>query len=178
MPLILIIGAVVIALLLGGFMFISKPSDTTIEVATPVARVEETVPVNTETATDTNTDTIATTGTAPVTETPAPFKAETAVYKNGEYTVTSSYIAPSRTTHNVTATFTLTNDVVTKSTVAFTGEENTTSAFMQSKFSAAYQTQVVGEKLDAISLTRVGGASLTTGAFNKAIAEIKTEAKS
>lgn len=178
MPLILIIGAVVIALLLGGFIFTSKPSATTVEVATPVARVEETVPVNAETATNTNTDTIATTGTAPIAETPAPTAVETSVYKNGEYTVTSSYIAPSRTTHNVTTTFTLTNDVVTKSTVAFTGEENTTSAFMQNKFSAAYQTEVVGKKLDAISLSRVGGASLTTGAFNKAIVEIKTEAKS
>ena len=40
------------------------------------------------------------------------------------------------------------------------------------------KTLVVGKKLETISLSRVGGASLTTNAFNEALAEVKTKAQS
>ncbi len=40
----------------------------------------------------------------------------------------------------------------------------------------AYESQVIGKKLDAIKLSRVGGASLTTGGFNDALAKVKSVA--
>ena len=195
MPIILIIVGIVVALGVGSFMFSSKPQETTGDVVTPVAQVENrtasntppaTVPVA-EAAADpaikstpatpnpiTNTPPPTTpkpTPTAPVTNIPNP------TYKDGTYTVTTSYIAPSRTTHNVTATLTILNDVVTTAAVNFSGEKAETSSQYQSRFSQNYQSEVVGKKLDNISLTRVGGASLTTGAYNKALLQVKTEAR-
>ncbi len=43
---------------------------------------------------------------------------------------------------------------------------------LQERCYGAYETQVVGKKLEDISLTRGGGASLTSKAFNEAIANI------
>ena len=43
---------------------------------------------------------------------------------------------------------------------------------LQERFDAVYKTEVVGKKLTDINLSRVGGASLTSKAFNEAVADI------
>ncbi|MES2966300.1 MAG: hypothetical protein V4668_00770 [Patescibacteria group bacterium] len=194
MPIILIIVGVVAALGLGSFVFLSKPQEEVIPEA-PVARVEDSTASDTPavtTPTETPTpDTSSAPATAPAnnpstapstplvatTPTPAAVVTPASTYKNGTYTVTSSYVAPSRTTHNVTTTIKLVNDVVTEARVNFTGEEIETSSQYQSRFSQSYQSEVVGKKLDSISLSRVGGASLTTGAFNAGLAQVKANAR-
>lgn len=196
MPIILIIVGVIAALGLGSFVLLSKPDESTIAPETPVARAEDTTSkeissvskpeIDPEPETDTTPEPVTTQSALPAKPvttapklTPAVPVAITAktAYKNGTYTVTTSYVAPSRTTHEVVATVKILNDVVTEAQVSYGGEPHQTSSQYQSRFSQSYQSQVVGKKLDSISLSRVGGASLTTGAFNKALVQVKTQAR-
>ncbi|WP_336628922.1 MULTISPECIES: hypothetical protein [unclassified Microbacterium] len=48
----------------------------------------------------------------------------------------------------------------------------------QSQFIGGISAQVVGKKLDEISVSRVSGSSLTSKGFTQALATIRTEAKS
>lgn len=182
MPIILIIVGIVTALGVGSFMFLSKPQDTSVEVVTPVAQTGNNIVNNTLPTTTPVTDPDLVTNTSPAT-TPKPIPVASVsvtpktTYKDDTYTVTTSYTAPSRTTHKVTATLKIVNDIVTEARVNFSGEKAETSSQYQSSFSQNYQSEVVGKKLDSISLTRVGGASLTTGAFNKALVQVKTQAR-
>jgi hypothetical protein len=99
------------------------------------------------------------------------------VYANGSYDINTSYLAPNRANHTVAVSFTLTNDVVTAAKISFGGDEVATSQGYQNKFVAAYESQVIGKKLDSIKLSRVGGASLTSNAFNDAVAKVKVAAQ-
>lgn len=194
MPIILIIVGIVTAFGVGSFMFLSKPQETAGDVVTPVAQVENRTASNTPPATVPVAEAAADPAIKstpvtpnPITNTPppttpkptptAPVTIPKTTYKDGTYTVTTSYTAPSRTTHKVTANLKIVNDVVTEARVNFSGEEAETSAQYQSSFSQNYQSEVVGKKLDSISLTRVGGASLTTGAFNNALVQVKAQAR-
>ncbi len=87
-------------------------------------------------------------------------------------TESATYLTPARTEHKVTVVLTLEGDVVTDANVLYNDAE-TYSDPNQELFDNAYQPLVVGKTLDQISLSRVGGASLTTGAFNDALAKIK-----
>jgi hypothetical protein len=113
---------------------------------------------------------------APV-NTEATAEPASSVYNNGSYDINTSYLAPNRANHTVAVSFTLTNDVVTAAKISFGGDEVATSKGYQNKFVAAYESQVIGKKLDNIKLSRVGGASLTSNAFNDAIAKVKVAAK-
>jgi hypothetical protein len=186
MPVILIIVGLAVLLGVGSFML--RPEDTPTPIITDIVdttsttKEETTIPK--DTTTTTNTETAATSptpvGTAPTTNTPVaavPPVVATTVYANGAHTVTTTYKAPGDASHNVNVNLTLKDDIVTAATVSYSGDKVDTSSNYQSKFSAAYQAQVIGRSLNSIKLSRVGGASLTTGAFNAALAEIKTKAK-
>lgn len=198
MPFILIIVGIIAALGFGGFLFMKQPEDSSVTNDTPVARIEEqatgdaTATPPTTITPDTTPETIPT-ETAPTPDaTPAPTPAPTptptpttpasvapkTVYKNGTYTVSTSYNAPGRSTHSVDATITIKDDIITASNVSYGGDNVNTSTEYQNKFSKSYRTQVIGKNLGTVSLSRVGGASLTTNAFNKALAEVKTAAQS
>lgn len=153
---------------------------------TPEATPTETTPKNPATPSVTPTPTPAPTPTPTPTPAPAPATTPTTpapvvpktIYKNGTYTVSTSYNAPGRSTHSVDATITIKDDIITASNVIYGGDNVNTSTEYQTKFSKNYQTQVIGKNLGTVSLSRVGGASLTTGAYNKALAEVKVSAKS
>jgi hypothetical protein len=42
-----------------------------------------------------------------------------------------------------------------------------------SRFESAYKTEVVGKPISGLKLSRIGGASLTTAAFNKSLSQLK-----
>lgn len=202
MPIIMIIVGVIAAVGFGGFFFLQNNSDKTVAIEAPVARIENTTTIDTDattppsvkpvTETDSNsapaTPQSSSTPAKPMvtpkpvpapTPTPAPVVTPKTVYKNGTYTVTASYVAPGRSTHDVIATVKIVDDVVTESRVTYGGDVDVeTSNQYQAKFTRSYQSDVVGKKLDNISLSRSGGASLTSNAFNKAVAELKVNAKS
>jgi hypothetical protein len=150
MPYIIALLAIVV-IGVGFTLFQQKNSDST-----PIAITEETVelkeaPITTETTT-------------------------TADYKDGTYTTDVTYQTPKRDEYGVNVSLTLTKDIVTDAKVTYSnGAEKDPNA---AKFEAAYKTEVIGKDIDTLKLSRVGGASLTTAAFNNALTNIKTDAKS
>jgi len=89
-------------------------------------------------------------------------------------TGTGSYLTPARTPHEMDVTITLTNGLVSDVNVVYDNGEGFTDP-NQERFAAVYKKEVIGKSLDEISLSRVGGASLTTEGFNKALAAIKAQ---
>ncbi len=80
----------------------------------------------------------------------------------------STYLTPARKEHKITVELTMTGDIVTDANVLYDDKE-TYGNPNHERFDNAYKTEVVGKSLSEISLSRVGGASLTSGAFNEAI---------
>ena len=96
-------------------------------------------------------------------------------YKDGTYEATGQYFTP-ESVETVDVTLTLAGDTITDVTV--TGDPQAAeSQQYQSKFIGGIKSEVVGKKLDEISVSKVAGSSLTSGGFNKAVDTIKTEAK-
>ncbi|MEW1834042.1 FMN-binding protein [Microbacterium sp. NPDC079995] len=97
-------------------------------------------------------------------------------YEDGTYTAEGSYQTP-ETVETISVTLTLESNVVTA--VEVTGDPQAReSEQYQSEFIGGIQDEVVGKNLDDLSVDRVGGSSLTSGGFNAAVAEIRTEAAS
>lgn len=180
----LIIVGIVVALGLGSYFYtIQIPAKTPEFIATeaPTSLNNEATTTPTVVTTTTSTTTTKPTTTpAPIPTTPptpSPTPTVTTTYKSAKFEADTTYTVPSRAKHTVLVTLTITDDIVTDTSITFGGDTDKTSTGYQTKFEAAYQAQVVGKSLDSISLSRVAGASLTTGAYNNALAQIKTAAK-
>jgi len=97
-------------------------------------------------------------------------------YKDGTYKTTTTYRNPKQDEYQLEVTLVVASDIVTDSQIVYSqGAEKDPNA---QRFEAAYRAEVIGKDLDSLNLSRVGGASLTTGGFNKALETIKTDAKS
>jgi formylmethanofuran:tetrahydromethanopterin formyltransferase len=97
-------------------------------------------------------------------------------YKDGSFSTDVTYLTPKRDEYGVNVSLTLKQDIITDAKVTYSnGAEKDPNA---AKFEAAYKVQVIGKDIDTLELSRVGGASLTTGAFNNALVQIKADAKS
>lgn len=83
----------------------------------------------------------------------------------------ASYFTPRRTEHAIAVTLTLDGTTITAADVSYDGGAAVTP--QHSAFDAAYESVVIGQDINQISLSRVGGASLTSDAFNQAVAEIR-----
>lgn len=99
-----------------------------------------------------------------------------ASYKDGTYTATGNYSTPGGR-ESVTVKVTLANGTISDASTdgSATGGN---SAQYQSQFLNNYESLVVGKSIDSVSLSRVAGSSLTSGGFNSAIEQIKTDALS
>ncbi len=111
-------------------------------------------------------------------EKPAPKAVAAYNYKDGTYTkkVTYTIPAPPPNLYTMDISLDVKNDIVVSANIVYNAEADTDPNAQA--FEAAYRSQVVGKKVDSLNLSRVGGASLSTQAFNGALAQIKTEAKS
>ena len=105
---------------------------------------------------------------------PSTAAAATASYKDGTYTESADYQAPSGT-ENVTVTLTLAAGVVTTVTVAGHSTDPQARVY-QGQFASGIAAVVVGKKIDKLKVDKVGGSSLTGKGFNTAVAHIKTDA--
>lgn len=95
-------------------------------------------------------------------------------YKDGTYTESADYQAPSGT-ETVDVTLTLADNVITA--VEVTGHATDPEAKQhQGEFKDGISAEVVGKNIDEIQVDRVGGSSLTSGGFNKAVELIKADA--
>lgn len=100
---------------------------------------------------------------------------QTSGYKDGTYSADGSYNSPNG---QETVGVQLTLSSVTISAVDITTHAtNPNSKKFQGEFKDGIAAQVVGQKLDAINVSKVAGSSLTSGGFNQAVETIKSEAK-
>ena len=95
-------------------------------------------------------------------------------YTDGTYTAEGSYQAPSGT-ESVDVTITLKGDVITAVEVVSNATDPQAKQH-QGEFIAGISDVVVGKDIDTIKVDKVGGSSLTSGGFNKAVEEIKADA--
>jgi hypothetical protein len=97
-------------------------------------------------------------------------------YQDGTYTASNSYSVPHGETCAIETTVTIKNGVVTAVKNSHTAVDHHSVSY-QEWFENAIQTAAVGKKLaDVASLSRVGGASLTTDAFKQAVVSISSKA--
>lgn len=105
---------------------------------------------------------------------PTPPPGPRAAYKNGTYNSSVTYRVPSGRSYTIDVALTLSNDIVTASNLHFdslgVNDGNTQN------FVSAYKSYVVGQTLNQISLSRVGGSSITSRSFNQAVEAIKKQA--
>lgn len=100
--------------------------------------------------------------------------ASDSVYTDGTYTAEGSYSTP-ESVEKITVTVAVADDIVTS--VKVTGNPTRReSEQYQGQFIGGISDEVVGKNLDEVSVSRVAGSSLTSGGFNQAIEEIRSEA--
>lgn len=106
--------------------------------------------------------------------TPAPVPAAILYnYRNGTYSSQISYRTPEGM-YSMDVTLTMVNDMISNTNIVF--DSKALRDGYTERFNTSYQTYVIGKDIDALNLSRIAGASLTTDAFKKAITEIKTQA--
>ncbi len=111
----------------------------------------------------------------PPTTPPSTPAAAAALYKDGTYSATGSYISPGGA-DQVGVTLTLKGDIVTALTVTPMPGDNT-SAHYQALFASGIKQYVVGQDITKLNVHKVSGSSLTSQGFNAAIAQIEAQAK-
>jgi uncharacterized protein with FMN-binding domain len=116
----------------------------------------------------------ATTDTAESTDSGSAGTGSSGSYADGTYTADGSYATP-ESVETITVTVSLEDDVITA--VEVTGDpQKRESEQYQGEFIGGIADVVVGQDIDAISVSRVAGSSLTSGGFTQAIEQIKAEA--
>lgn len=102
---------------------------------------------------------------------------EEALETSSEYTATKEYQTPSRTTLEIEVQLTMEDDVITDANVIYDGTPDYSNP-NQERFDNNFKTEVVNKPISEVSLSRVGGASLTSEAFNAAVADIREQMNS
>jgi uncharacterized protein with FMN-binding domain len=95
-------------------------------------------------------------------------------YKDGTYSADGTYKSPNGT-ETVGVQLTLANGTVSAVEITEHPSNPNTRKF-QGQFASGIADQVVGKSLDEIKVSKVAGSSLTSGGFNQAVEEIKTQA--
>lgn len=89
------------------------------------------------------------------------------------YTAEAAYFTPNRTEHEMEVTLDLKGETVVGADVVYNGGPAQTP--QHTSFDEAYLTQVIGQDINNVQLSRVGGSSLTSAAFNEAVEDIKQQ---
>jgi len=120
-------------------------------------------------------DTASGTDTGTTTETDTDSGTTTSgTYTDGTYDASASYQSPNGT-ESIDVEITLADNVITAVTVTGNGESPDSQRY-QGEFENGIADVVVGKNIDEISVDKVAGSSLTSGGFNDAIEQIKSEA--
>ena len=99
----------------------------------------------------------------------------TATYKDGSYTEDGEYNSPGGE-EKVEVKVTLADGVITAVTVTSDASNDPTGKQYQAQFIKGISGEVVGKKIDNLSVSKVSGSSLTSMGFNAAITKIKADA--
>ena len=180
-----IVGGIVIAavLLIGVYTLILRKDEdssslTSSQTTSQISTAESSTSTAPSTASTTPSDTVgaAATDTAASSSNSTTTSATTTpTYKDGAYTETVSYRVPGDS-NGLTAKVTIADGVITAVTTTnqYTDHE---SARYISGFQSGISSAVKGKSLADAFVGRVGGASLTSSAFNDIIDAIKVDAK-
>jgi uncharacterized protein with FMN-binding domain len=99
---------------------------------------------------------------------------ESGDYADGTYEAEGSYQSPAGQ-EEIGVSITLEGDIVTAVTVTPTATSGN-SAQYQNAFAGGIADVVVGQDIDSLSVSKVSGSSLTSGGFNEALEQIKSDA--
>lgn len=99
----------------------------------------------------------------------------TTSFKDGTYSASVDYFVP-HGSNTLTANVTIKDGKITAVTANDKYSDNESAMYIDS-FENTLQSSVVGRDIGALSLSRIGGASLTTQAFNDALNTIRNNAK-
>ncbi len=163
-----VIGSLAVAVVLGvgGFLFISgataKPSGSLTSTSTSSTSSSQSTPAASTVASTTST-------------TPVAASSSSSGYKDGTYNATSSYYVPGGQ-NSLAVTLTISGGTVTDVKTSSTVDSYQSQRYVDS-FNSSISSAVVGSTLDNASQSRVGGASLTTSAFDDALSTITNNAK-
>jgi uncharacterized protein with FMN-binding domain len=95
-------------------------------------------------------------------------------YADGTYTADGSYQTP-ESIETIEVTVTLAGGVIEDVEVVGNPTKPESEEY-QGRFIGGIADEVVGRSIDEIQVSRVAGSSLTSGGFNEAIEQIKTDA--
>lgn len=171
----ILVGAIAILAILAGATYTfttAQPTGTASQnTAIQVARKEED---DDSATTATN---VANTATATATTSSSPSASSVGSgYKNGTYTATVSYSVPKGATNQIAVQATISDGKITAVSSKDTFSDRESGDYIDS-FESSLKADVVGQPLSGFSASRIGGASLTTYAFEEAIQKIATQAK-
>ena len=94
--------------------------------------------------------------------------------QSNQQSATITYNVPAPEQNTITVKLTVADGIVTAANVNNVTNSPQSEQY-SSRFLASYKSEVIGKKLNDISLSRVGGASLTSQAFNAAVEAIKAQ---
>jgi uncharacterized protein with FMN-binding domain len=96
-------------------------------------------------------------------------------YKDGTYSADGNYVSPNGT-ETVGVQLTLASGTVTDVQITQHPSNPNTRKF-QGEFAGGIASQVVGKNIEGLNVSKVAGSSLTSGGFNQAVEQIKSEAQ-
>jgi hypothetical protein len=150
---------VVVIVIAGGSYWFSGRSSTPEGSETEIARIETEAPVAIE----------------EVPELASDDNSAEAIASALPYTASVSYLTPSRTSHDMEVTLIInSNGIVEDASIVYDNGDGFSNGH-QERFDNNYRSLVVGQSLETIDLATVAGASLTTEAFNEAVAKVRAE---
>ncbi|GAA3281546.1 hypothetical protein [Paenarthrobacter aurescens] len=96
-------------------------------------------------------------------------------YKDGTYSADGTYTSPNGQ-EKVGVELTLAADKVSAVNITVHPSNPNTKKF-QGEFAGGIAGQIVGKDIDELNVSKVAGSSLTSGGFNEAVEQIKSQAK-
>jgi len=99
--------------------------------------------------------------------------ADAAAATTQQFVAKASYFTPRRTKHDMVITLELDGTTIIDANITYDGGPAVTPA--HSGFDGAYGAAVIGQNINNVELSRVGGASLTSVAFYQGVAEIRAQ---
>lgn len=98
-------------------------------------------------------------------------------FANGVYQASTTYTVPDSSVHPVKIEITINNDIIERFDIEIEDGGNRISRRYQTQFKDAINSELNNKDAEELSLSRIGGASLTTNAFNEALDNIKSQSQ-
>jgi len=97
--------------------------------------------------------------------------------QDGVFTTSIMYTVPNNHEETMVVTLTLEDNTVVATELSYEASNGTSQRYLD-RFNDWHTESVVGKRIEDIELSRLGGASLTSVAFNNALTDIKEQARS